>query len=372
MEKTNYTIAVMIYNVEQCLSMCLDSIVQQDGDDIEILLIDDGSKDSSGKICDQYAQKDSRIRVIHQINKGVAAARNVAIDNAKGRWLIQVDGDDILLENAVNFAREYLQDDADVLQFDAVEFVDQVTTDSWQPKGDEMIVSGDLLKEYHLQLIDRSNPAVRFPIYNLNPAWSKVWNLDFIRRNNLKYDQRVVKGEGTLFTFTASYNMKKVRIIPKPIYGYRINPNSIMHRFSPDILDNQNMQMQSYCEVLRNHCEENDDRVQNAIKKRSLYLIDNAISLGISHPDCKWDRFQKIKWLEALCNYLWVQEAVSYAKEQNQLTERWGFILNRNVERLVFSCSVLRLREIIVGRIAGVWIGNLIVRVYRSLQHHSN
>lgn len=314
MQNISFTIAVMIYNIERFLPMCVDSIIAQKGDDIEILLIDDGSTDSSGKICDDYAKRDSRIRVIHQENAGVAAARNVAIDEAKGKWLIQVDGDDVLLPNAVELCRQYANDNYEILQFDAIPFIETEELKQYKPKGNEMIIQGDELRDYHVQLIERSKAKVVIPIYNINPAWSKAWNMDFIRTNGLRYDETVHKGEGTLFSFTASYYLKHIKVVPKPLYGYRKNPDSIMNRFNADILDSQTIQWQQYYKVISEHGEEINPEIMAALNRRALYLIGNAINLGIAHPNCKWNLSEKKQWFYKLCNLKWVQQAVLFAE----------------------------------------------------------
>ena len=88
------SIIVPIYNVEKYLSRCINSVLSQTFPDFELLLIDDGSTDKSGYICDGYAQKDSRIKVFHIENGGVSAARNYGLDNARGEWITFVDADD--------------------------------------------------------------------------------------------------------------------------------------------------------------------------------------------------------------------------------------------------------------------------------------
>jgi len=88
------SVIVPVYNTEQYLSRCIDSILSQSFTDFELLLINDGSKDSSGTICDEYAEKDSRIRVFHKENGGASSARNVGLDNAVGEWVTFVDSDD--------------------------------------------------------------------------------------------------------------------------------------------------------------------------------------------------------------------------------------------------------------------------------------
>lgn len=101
MEKFSPTISVIVpvYNVEKYLTRCIDSILSQTFTDFELLLIDDGSTDNSGKICDEYAKQDSRIRVFHKENGGVSSARNLGLDNAKGNWICFCDSDDYVLPN---------------------------------------------------------------------------------------------------------------------------------------------------------------------------------------------------------------------------------------------------------------------------------
>ena len=93
------SVIVPVYNVEQYLPRCIDSILAQTFTDFELLLIDDGSKDKSGAICDAYARKDPRIRVFHKPNGGVSSARNMGLDNAKGEWIAFVDSDDWVNED---------------------------------------------------------------------------------------------------------------------------------------------------------------------------------------------------------------------------------------------------------------------------------
>ena len=88
------SVIVPVYNVEKYLPRCLDSILQQTYKKWELLLIDDGSKDESGKICDDYAVKDERIRVVHTSNQGVSSARNKGLDAAIGEWIAFIDPDD--------------------------------------------------------------------------------------------------------------------------------------------------------------------------------------------------------------------------------------------------------------------------------------
>ena len=100
------SIIVPIYNAENTLHRCIDSILNQDYMDFELLLIDDGSKDTSGVICDEYAAKDARVRVIHKENSGVSASRNLALDEAKGEYLQFLDADDWITPNVTRLLVE--------------------------------------------------------------------------------------------------------------------------------------------------------------------------------------------------------------------------------------------------------------------------
>ena len=93
------SIIVPVYNVDKFLHKCVDSILAQTLTDFELLLVDDGSKDNSGLICDKYAAKDSRVRVFHKENGGVSSARNLGLENAQGDWIIFIDSDDWIEPN---------------------------------------------------------------------------------------------------------------------------------------------------------------------------------------------------------------------------------------------------------------------------------
>lgn len=106
------SIIVPIYNAEKLLNRCIDSIVAQTNPNWELLLIDDGSPDGSGVICDEYAQKDARIKVFHKPNGGVSSARNVGLDNAKGEWITFIDADDYVDSTFCEFQ---VTDDCDII-----------------------------------------------------------------------------------------------------------------------------------------------------------------------------------------------------------------------------------------------------------------
>lgn len=110
------SIIVPVYQIEKYIRKCIESIQSQTFSDFELILVDDGSKDASGSICDEYAKKDNRIKVIHKKNEGVASARNEGIKLSKGKYVCFIDGDDwiekFMIENCIN---RILDTEADVI-----------------------------------------------------------------------------------------------------------------------------------------------------------------------------------------------------------------------------------------------------------------
>ena len=108
MNNKKVSIIVPVYNVEKYLQRCIESILTQTETDFELLLIDDGSKDKSGLICDEYAQKDKRVNVIHKENGGVSSARNLGIEKANGEWMCFIDADDYVRQDFLSDIQQYL------------------------------------------------------------------------------------------------------------------------------------------------------------------------------------------------------------------------------------------------------------------------
>ena len=117
MNNKKVSIIVPVYNVEKYLQRCIESILTQTETDFELLLIDDGSKDKSGLICDEYAQKDKRVNVIHKENGGVSSARNLGIEKANGEWMCFIDADDYVRQDFLSDIQQYLFNDVDIVHW---------------------------------------------------------------------------------------------------------------------------------------------------------------------------------------------------------------------------------------------------------------
>lgn len=192
------SVIVPVYNTEQYLHRCIDSVLAQTYQDFELLLIDDGSKDSSGAICDEYAVGDSRVKVFHKENGGVSSARNVGLDHARGEWITFVDSDDYIEENFLKSFEGNL--DADLVVGNMV-----ICEDGKLPSD---IKVGILPGIYtHIQSALKGNLT--------NHAFCAPWGKLFYKEciGDLHFDVRMTICEDTKFVYNYIAKAKDMRIL---------------------------------------------------------------------------------------------------------------------------------------------------------------
>lgn len=209
------SVIVPVYNVAPYLEKCIDTIISQSYYELEILLIDDGSTDDSGKICDAYKAIDSRVSVIHQDNRGLSAARNIGIDNAHGNWLFFVDSDDILRDDAIEALYQTAKfNGVKMVVGDYQEFETYIEFKDSQDFNVETLSVEEALKEL---------------IINQPGRWVTVWAKIYDRK--LFDGIRFPLGRVYEDTYIMHLLLEKAGRIAKlnhKIYGYRQSQNSIM------------------------------------------------------------------------------------------------------------------------------------------------
>lgn len=213
------SVIVPVYNVEQYLRECIDSIICQTYTDLEIILIDDGSPDESPAICDEYAQKDNRIRVIHQKNGGLAKVRNVGIDSAQGEYIAFVDSDDFVSCNFVEHLYNGL-----------VESGAEIATASFFPfqgndvceKKLEFIAFEEILKNEAIRRYCSINAEYSMPFIS---ACNKLFHRSLF--DGIRYPEGKLY-EDAFTTYKLIDKAKKIVYTPSKLYYYRINPQSIL------------------------------------------------------------------------------------------------------------------------------------------------
>ncbi len=220
MDTPTISVIVPVYNVDQYLSRCIDSILAQTFTDFELLLIDDGSPDNSGKICDEYAEKDSRIRVFHKENGGVSSARNVGLDNARGEWVYFSDADDIIKTDGLQLLFDGVKEGVRFIMA-GYEIYDETGSFVYGCKKyiSQIVTSNDCLL-YMFKPIDYSYHGY---------LWCKLFHTQIIRDAALRFDKDISFNEDRLFIVQyLCVNKAKCFYTTVPVYNYYIRENSAM------------------------------------------------------------------------------------------------------------------------------------------------
>lgn len=219
------SIIVAVYNNEKYLEKCLESIINQTYQNIEILLINDGSTDTSGKICDQYIEKDSRIRVYHQNNKGVSAVRQFGIEQAKGEYSIHVDSDDWIEKNMLEEMCAVVEkDNCDIL-----------ITDFFYDNGEKFQLSIDkptTLEPYSI-INDICTGKVSSGVCN------KLIRHNLYNKFLISFSKGIDYGEDQLVLIQLLMNVQKVSYLNKSYYYYYCNWESITKKVDKDFFSSK-------------------------------------------------------------------------------------------------------------------------------------
>lgn len=220
------SIIVPVYNAKKYLHRCVDSILAQTYRDFELILVDDGSKDSSGTICDDYAARDSRVRVFHKPNGGVSSARNFGLSNARGEWISFVDSDDWVDCNYLEAM--LLCGDADL----------RICSFIWEEETESTPV---ILKK--TQVSDSNYDS--FLLENLNNVsfnivWGRLFKNSIIKEKGFSFKPNISSGEDTLFMFEYLSCVRSLCVSDIPLYHYRressalsVNNRVIFENYEP-------------------------------------------------------------------------------------------------------------------------------------------
>ena len=211
------SIIVPIYNAENCLARCIDSILAQTYSDFELILVDDGSNDASDLICDNFAQKDNRIIVIHKENGGTSNARNKGLEIATGEYITFVDSDDTISANyleAFSFSADFEIAGLEIVNFKGIKDC---------PKESKILSSKEDICDWFSQDFDE--------LY-LTTICSKVFCREIIENNSLQFDTTLKRGEDTNFVYSYLSHCQNIKLIPSIYYQYYTDESLISHKYS--------------------------------------------------------------------------------------------------------------------------------------------
>ena len=216
-----FSFVVPVYNVEQYLGKCIESVLGQTYSDFELILVDDGSTDSSGKICDSYQEKDNRIHVIHKKNAGVSAARNVGIEQARGEYICFIDSDDWIESNYLSEIKAEIAD-FDILFFGCVWHYEDGSVRSLCPPAVECRT--DIYDAVSLLL--QNDMQVNY----FGFTWNNVFRRDIIDRHHIRFVEHLPVSEDEVFTLAYCNHAKTLKVVPSPLYHYLWKQQGLTHK----------------------------------------------------------------------------------------------------------------------------------------------
>lgn len=251
------SIIIPVYKVEEYLEKCIESVLKQTYTNLQIILVDDGSPDNCGKICDEYAKKDSRIEVIHKVNGGLSDARNVGIAQAKGKYIGFVDSDDYIKEDMyeilINLIKEY---DADVSICNLYDVIDGKEYIRNNENGIQEYSRLEILKEV---LLDKNIQSY---------AWNKLYKKELF--DEIKYPiGKKYEDIGT--TFYVFEKCNKIVVTSKPEYYYLKRSDSLVNNVTEStVLDYTDIIIQRYLYTQKN--------IEELRKYNNYYLAKTLIT----------------------------------------------------------------------------------------------
>lgn len=307
------SIIVPVYNVEKYINRCVDSILNQTYKNLEIILVDDGSTDYSGKICDEYEKKDRRIKVIHTENKGVGIARNQGLETCHGEYIMFVDPDDYLSKDAVQVLYDRVMiDSSDMAIGKHIDVYDDGSK------------NGNFCDFYDNVILSRNEFFLNIHNYSVS-VWSKLYRKNILK--DLKFPT-LKCGEDLCFFIQLIDYCNKISIVDKTIYYYFQNQKSVTHCKSELVKYDELEALLSSARYLLNYgfIESAAKYFEKGICKALLFENKHiAISVFRNNFDCilmkkllkKQDIKTRFKWLSLYSPFIY-----RIAKHM----KRWNFL----------------------------------------------
>lgn len=280
------SVVVPVYKVELHLRECLDCLVRQTYPFIDIILVDDGSPDRCGEICDEYAEKDERITVIHQKNQGLSSARNVALKNCKGKYVTFVDSDDLIDDDYIRYLYEnIIRFNADYSFCEAQKFIDG--TLPYYTYQDDQGKQISWLTNMEMWLSQKTSTGVSGKLF-LRSLFAQI----------LFPDGKLYEDLYTFYLILC--NVKSIAYGNDRRYGYRMRNTSIVHApFSEKDMDCVDMAEKLYRDVMKDHPELKVQAASRAISANMYILFRIPRGLFTREKLIIWNNIKKFRRIVA-------------------------------------------------------------------------
>lgn len=275
MKESLVTVVLPIYNVAQYLDRCINSVVNQTYSNLEIILVDDGSPDRCPEICEAWAKRDSRIKVIHKQNAGLGMARNTGIEHATGDYICFFDSDDyIALDTIEKCCRLAEKEKADIVTFGFCKvYANGQTGACTVPHTQKQIFSGKEVQERFLPDLIGPDPRTGRKTNLWMSACASLYSMELLRSTGWRFvSEREIISEDVYSLLALYKNVSRVAVLPEALYFYRENGASLTHTYRAD-RHTKNNRFHQACVQL---CQELD-YAQEIIDRLLYQYVSNVI-----------------------------------------------------------------------------------------------
>lgn len=336
MKNIEVSIIVPVYKVpEQCLIRCIESIISQTLYDIEIILVDDGSPDNCGDICDSYAKRDSRVNVIHKENGGLSSARNCGCMAAMGKWIMFVDGDDWIEPDMCRVMLEHGENSK----------VQLVMCGMYKDYGKSSIAYKYYIKEKTYKNNECKWLQQQLLVYNGNiaVAYCKLIDRKLLIDNKIFHNESLRQGaEGLEFNLRLFEKVKSVEFLDIPFYHYIYNENSISASHDESNHEFVLMCFEKIKEFINN--SENKEILTSLYNNRLLYVIITTAISGYFNPSNKEPYREKKRKYEEYLNKPIIFE-ILHSKQECKLDKKREcvlFFIKHRIFWVLNICGIIR------------------------------
>lgn len=311
------SVIVPVYKTkEDYLNACIKSVLEQTLDDFELILIDDGSPDLCGKICDSISHQDSRVAVIHQENKGVSSARNAGLSQAKGDYILFLDADDTLQKNAFVSLHQFVLDNGtDVVLFDYRQ--NERTYHLFEGVDIEYLNELQLKDVYFGTVLPRKKEGII-----LCGVCCKFYKRKFLEKENIKFVENITSAEDQLFFLTCLNAKPSISYCAADYYVYRYVKESASFSYTK----NFNKQVLNYGNLLKSLLMKAPiDFPETLFFTRVCQCVLYALSKDIFHKKNTMSRQERKSMFDKFTHEKIIQKSLlSYKKDYFTLSERVG------------------------------------------------
>jgi len=309
-----YSVIIPVYNVEKYIDRCLKSIISQNYDDLEIIVIDNGSTDSSGIICDTYASEYSNISVYHIENHGVGSARNFGLSKARGEFIYFVDSDDYLVGNLFADFADKLVSDLDLVVFCYYNsFEEDLTEKSRTEKS--LPFKGNYDKDGFIKIFKEL-----FLSDMLYTVWNKIYRREFLLENNLSFEQYEL-GEDVRFNLNVYRNVNRIFLSQDSYYVYVIGrKGSAMSSYNPKRIQYQLQELKMVDSLLSDWYLDSFD-LDQTIKAR--ILMSNIYNISKQNTQFS----SKVEYVKDICENKDIKSFIH--TEENDLKPFINYLLKQ-------------------------------------------